>query len=284
MSRVLWEIKSGQLIVNLHPGQARAWQSQRRFVAMLAGTQGGKTAFEPIWLYREIQRRGPGDYLAVTATFPLLKLKMLPEFQRFFIHAWHLGEWKASDSCILFRNGTRIIFGSATNPESLESATAKAAVLDEAGQDQFRLESWEAVLRRLSLHQGRAVIGTTLYNLVGSSNRFTTPWRAGDPTSGCAVSQHVEPYSHARIRAGQARAASLEVQLFLPGQYDRPPGSFIAILAMPTAKRAGTRYAHSTFPPSGRATVASISAPSTQLLSGWLTIPGPTCITCTERP
>ena len=59
---------------------------------MLAGTQSGKTSMAPIWLNREIVRKGPGDYLAVTATYPLLKLKLLPEFVRFFCqfspHAW----------------------------------------------------------------------------------------------------------------------------------------------------------------------------------------------------
>ena len=51
---------------------------------MLAGTQGGKTSFGPHWLNREIKTKGPGDYLAVTATFPLLENKMLPELKKAF--------------------------------------------------------------------------------------------------------------------------------------------------------------------------------------------------------
>jgi hypothetical protein len=31
----------GRLSLNFHPGQWRAWKSERRFVAVLAGTQGG---------------------------------------------------------------------------------------------------------------------------------------------------------------------------------------------------------------------------------------------------
>lgn len=34
--------------LNFHPGQERAWRSTRRFVVVLAGTQGGKTSFFPI--------------------------------------------------------------------------------------------------------------------------------------------------------------------------------------------------------------------------------------------
>ena len=50
----------GKLGINLHPGQTRAWESGARFVAMMAGTQGGKTAFGVDWLHREIKAKGLG--------------------------------------------------------------------------------------------------------------------------------------------------------------------------------------------------------------------------------
>jgi len=157
----------GNLVrLHLHDGQTAAWVSQARIVAMLGGTQLGKTCFGPHWLLREIERCGPGDYLAITATFPLLKLKMLPEFLYVFDTLYHLGTWREGDRVYTFRDGkTRVIFGSATNPESIESATAKAAWLDEAGQEQFKRDAWDAIMRRLSLSQGRVLITTTLYGL-----------------------------------------------------------------------------------------------------------------------
>lgn len=183
----------GELRLRLHPGQWRAWESQARFVFMLAGTQGGKTSFGPHWLWREIQKCGPGDYLGVTSTFPLLKLKMLPEFLAVFRDLLHLGSYHASDRVFRFSDDgqrrafgevsdtpTRVIFGSATNSESLESATAKAAWLDEVGQDDFRLESLEAIRRRLSLHQGRILAGTTIYNLGWLKSTVYDRWREGD--------------------------------------------------------------------------------------------------------
>src|SRR5687767_394189 len=125
MPRDLWTIEGDALRFHFHEGQYRAWESTARFVAMLAGTQGGKTSFGPLWLWREIRERGPGDYLAITATYPLLKLKMLPEFLRLFQHTLHLGTWHAADRVFEFAGErTRVIFGSAQNPESLESATA----------------------------------------------------------------------------------------------------------------------------------------------------------------
>jgi len=149
------EIEGGRLRLNFHIGQAKAWDSKARFVGLIGGTQLGKTCFAPDWLEREIRERGPGDYLAVTATFPLLNLKLLPEFRYVFESLYHVARYKEvhgsrflvfhkekkkSDDVVLFSEGeyekagvqeTRIVFGSATNPESLESATAKAAVLDE---------------------------------------------------------------------------------------------------------------------------------------------------------
>jgi hypothetical protein len=186
----------GRLRLNFHPGQLRAWESEARFVAVLAGTQGGKTVFGPPWLWREIQRKGPGDYLVVTPTFQLLELKALPEFKQFFQETLGLGHYVGSPSrrFVFSAAGARRVFGAlpdqptvihfgyAADPDSLESATAKAAWLDEAGQKKFKLASWEAIQRRLSIHQGRVLITTTPYDLGWLKQKLWDPWRAGDPS------------------------------------------------------------------------------------------------------
>lgn len=187
----------GRLMMHFHPGQWRAWRSDKRFVAVIAGTQSGKTSFGPAWLLREIQRRGPGDYIVATPTFPLLELKALPEFRRMFETYHGLGKYIGSPSrrFVFSREGSRrlfedrddpyidtnIFFGYAADPESLESATAKAAWLDEAGQRKFKLGSWEAILRRLSLNQGRALITTTPYDLGWLKQKIWDRWQAGAP-------------------------------------------------------------------------------------------------------
>ena len=180
MANELVEIVGGKLRLHFHPGQWRAWNSTARFPVILAGTQGGKTSFGPLWLYREIKSRGPGDYIVVTPTFPLLELKALPEFKRLFEEWLALGRYTSSPirRFAFSPNGqqrtfnntgqdceTNMFFGYATDAESLESATVKAAWLDEAGQKKFKLSSWEAILRRLALAQGRALLTTTIYNL-----------------------------------------------------------------------------------------------------------------------
>ena len=79
-SREIFDRSDGKLRLFFHAGQTKAWKSVARFPCMFSGTQGGKTSFGPFWLKREIDRCGPGDYLAVTATFKLLELKMQSEF------------------------------------------------------------------------------------------------------------------------------------------------------------------------------------------------------------
>lgn len=167
----------GGLRLNFHHGQLRAWDSSSRFVVVLAGTQGGKTEFGPYWLHREIQQKGPGDYLCVAPAYPLLEKKMLPAFLLLFEERLRWGTYNKQSRIFTSRDGlTKVFFGHANDPESLEAATAKAAWLDEAGQKRFRLPSWEAIQRRLSIHQGRALITTTPYDLGWLKQKLFDPW------------------------------------------------------------------------------------------------------------
>jgi len=106
--------EAGTLRLHMHPGQWRAWEATARWVVVLAGTQGGKTVFGPHWLYREIQRGGPGDYLVVTPTFQLLEKKALPALLQLFDQWLHLGRYTTSPSrkFVFSPAGARRIFGS----------------------------------------------------------------------------------------------------------------------------------------------------------------------------
>jgi hypothetical protein len=153
--------------------------STARFILVLAGTRSGKTSFSPWWLWREIQRRGAGDYLLCAPSYKLLDKAAVPYLNDAL--ATHLrlgklvdgakgrfevnkaGEWKLWQS--QQTKPTRILFGHADEPESLEAAQYKAAVCDEAGQKRFKQESWEAIQRRLAIDRGRCLFPTTPYSL-----------------------------------------------------------------------------------------------------------------------
>ena len=206
---------------------------------MLAGTQSGKTCFGPHWLHREIREKGPGDYLAVTATFPLLNLKMLPEFLTVFRDMFHLGEYKDSIKTFEFdKNGqldmfgavsetpTRVIFASATNPESIESATAKGAWLDEAGQKQFRRDAWEAVRRRLSLSEGRCLFTTTLYCLGWLKSDLYDKAKAGDPDIEIVQFESTmnPAFPQREFEKAKSTMPPWKFDLFYRGRYSKPAG------------------------------------------------------------
>lgn len=161
-----------------HEGQRRAYWSTARFTFILAGTQGGKTAVGPPWLLKQIQERGPGDYMVAAPNFTLMEKKALPEFLRLFRDALHLGEYKTQLRKFVFSQDaarrlwgvdsmvpTQVYFGYGENPDSLESATIKAIWIDEGGQKAFKRESWDAILRRLSIEEGPVLLTTTPYTL-----------------------------------------------------------------------------------------------------------------------
>lgn len=187
----------GQMRLHLHSGQQRAWESEKRFVLVLAGSQSGKTVFGPHWLYREMQRQGPGDYMVVAPSLTILTLKAYPAFLQLFSEILDLGQIKVVNGRSIFtfsesgsirtfgsydpHRPTRVLFGYAAKPETLESATLLAVWADEAGMDDFKAGAWEAIRRRLSISRGRVLITTTPYNLGWLKQELYDPGVAGDP-------------------------------------------------------------------------------------------------------
>lgn len=233
------ETKEAKMVLKPHWGQQQVLDAVRRWVMMFGGTQVGKTCLGVNWLHREIQNKGAGDYVVVTATYPLLKMKLLPEFLLVFDTMLHLGTYHAADRVFtISKQGeidlfgeeqneqTRVIFGSAENPESLESATAKAAWCDEIGQKQFRRDAWEAILRRLSLHRGRVLGTTTLYVLGWLKIEVYDKWKAGDDTIDIIQCDSVANpmFSRDEYEEAKSRLPKWKFNLFYRGVYDKPAG------------------------------------------------------------
>lgn len=222
-------VDDGKLTINLHPGQTKAWDSKKRFVFIVAGTQSGKTSFEPIWLDREIKEKGHGDYLAVTATYDLLKMKFLPELQNYFCHLFGW-EYSASERTIWRQYKPnmfdRIIMRSADAEAGLESSSAKAALFDECGQDGVKVSAWEALQRRLSLSEGRVLGGTTPYNLGWLKTQIFDRWTRGD--SDIQVVQFksiMNPvFPRAEYRRAKNTLPTWKFKMFYDGEFTRPAG------------------------------------------------------------
>jgi hypothetical protein len=178
---------------HFHAGQRKAWASEKRIVAVIAGARAGKTSWGPCWLHREMMRKGPGDYLVAAPSFPLLDKAAAPEVEFLLARTLQLGKLRraplrfdfSEQGCIdlwgrVPDRQPRILFGHADDPDSLEAMTLKAAWLDEVGQARFKLGSWEAVQRRLSIDRGRCLLTSTPYNLGWLKQQVHDPWLAAN--------------------------------------------------------------------------------------------------------
>jgi len=170
---------------------------------------------------------------------------MLPEIRTIFEHTLGIGRYWAGDKVLEIREPgsqdwdgpfratrssdpmwARIILRSAQSEGGLESATAKAAWLDECGQDKFKLADWEAVLRRLSLSQGRVLGGTTLYNLGWLKSQVYDQWKAGDPDFDVIQFRStVNPaFPQAEYDRARRTLPAWKLRMFYEGQFDKPAG------------------------------------------------------------
>jgi hypothetical protein len=186
----------GVLRIYLHEGQRQAWESLARFVFIIAGKQSGKTIFGPLWLFRAIQQLGSGDYLAISATYDLFKLKMLPAIKQLFVQDLGIARYWAGDRILELcdpetgefgarfgheheKMWGRIILRSADSEEGMQSASAKAAWMDEPGL--YDADVWKDVRGRVSLEQGPVLGTTTPYDLGWLKQQIYDPWVKGDP-------------------------------------------------------------------------------------------------------
>ena len=238
-----WEMT---IKLNCHPGQSKTWFSKKGIVAMLAGAQSGKTVFGPHWLEREIREKGAGDYLIATASFTLLDKTLLKEFKIVFEDIYHYGTYNEQRKLFTFfqkdtvrdpnkdnvlfpdsKVPTRIIIGSAQNPESLESATVKGVWLDECGQNQFKRETWEAIRRRTFVKNARVLMTTTLYGLGWLKTEIYDPWlNRTDPDIDVIQFDSIENpvFPREKYELMKAIMPSWKFDLFHRGRYSRPAG------------------------------------------------------------
>ncbi|MGB1284901.1 MAG: hypothetical protein ACPG7F_00090 [Aggregatilineales bacterium] len=183
------------LTVNLHSGQMDAWHSPARFTWMIAGKQSGKTVLGPLFLFRWLNTFGAGDYLAVTATFDLFNLKVLPIIKDLFEHDLGIGRYHAGPQILEICNPytgefgatashehekmwARIILRSAESSRGLQSATGLAAWMDEPGL--YKASVYKDIRGRLSLARGPVFASTTPYlENDWMEEQVYTPWLEG---------------------------------------------------------------------------------------------------------
>jgi len=147
--------------VSLHPGQVLSYQSDARFIALIAGTGGGKTYFGPIWLYNEICKYSRDVWMVAAPTYKMLRRATIPMLVDFFEGTKLEGTLNRTDGEYRLPDGGVIHLCSADDPNHMEGGQFRGIWLDEAGQ--MTRWVWVVVRARLGLKQGRCLITTTPY-------------------------------------------------------------------------------------------------------------------------
>lgn len=166
---------------------------------------------------------------------------MLPTLREVFEHILRIGRYWSGDRVIELRDPKtgkfwargaddkmwgRIVLRSAGSGGGLESLTGRGAWLDECGQDEFTLETWEAVLRRLSLYQGRVLATTTPYNLGWIKREIYDKWEQGEPSIAIVnFPSYMNPlFSQVEYERAKASMPLHRFLMFYDGMFARPAG------------------------------------------------------------
>ncbi len=150
-------------LIQLHSGQTAIFQTDARYVALIAGTGGGKTFVGPYWLAREIGKNPQGIYGVGAPTYPMLSRVTAPELVNAFKGTTLEGEYKESRHEYLLPTGGIIYLWSTDNPDHAEGGQYDAIWLDEAGQ--MKRWIWVVAQARLGFKMGKLLFTTTPYNL-----------------------------------------------------------------------------------------------------------------------
>ena len=228
-----------------HEGQVAAWESTDRFVLIVAGARSGKSRCGAHLLLREIQRTAkPGEintYLIVGPDVQILQrgpLITLKEITKCDIPGGDC-TYSTTQMCFNFtpdgcerwfgfRGQVKVFVGYAHKPESLQAATYRAVWADEAGQDTFVRESWEAINMRTSIHRGRIFVTTTPYTIDGWLMELITAYNNGETKD----TFHIRFKSTANPRFSQEEYDRIlktmppwRAKMYLDGEFSIPEGA-----------------------------------------------------------
>jgi len=209
--------------VKLHKYQTLAWKSNAKIIALIAGTGGGKTFFGKYWLLREIINNPGEDFLVISPTYNSFVRVILPEVLGLYLTLLK-GNYRAQERILYLKNGSRIFFGSADNPLTLEGVHVKAAWLDEAGQ--MKREAFEVAVRRTGLKNGRILITTTPYGLNWLKTDIYDRFLEGDPDIFVVQfpSTANPSYPVEEVERAKKTLPSWQFEMFYMGRFKRPEG------------------------------------------------------------
>lgn len=222
--RPWWITPEGEFVTRWHEGQQPIWDAYHRYLAMIAGSGGGKTSLGAPWIYREARMYPGEDFIAVEPTWAMVERVMVPALEEVVTPTG--GRVQVSKGlCEVHTGGepSRIWLASADKPERVEGIHARAFWGDEAGQ--YTSLMFEVAARRVGRKRGRVLYTTTPYNLGPLKVEVYDRWRAGDPDF--LVSQFASTanptYPVEEFERARASMPDWRFRMFYLGEFDRPP-------------------------------------------------------------
>ncbi|MDP9351667.1 MAG: hypothetical protein M3P51_09035, partial [Chloroflexota bacterium] len=222
--RELLEVSGRNVTFNPHEDQLLLWESDARYLGLIAGTGGGKTSFGVPWLMRDVLAAGPdGRGLATSPTYQMLNRSLLPYMQWLWVRSLKIAEFHKADMYFEFRDGQQVRLATADNPNSMEGQHVHAVLLDEGGLMQ-RL-AWEVAQRRVGFHEGRVLVTSTPYFL-NWLQEMVRRYKAGDPLYYVRQFASIKNPSYPRAEFERARRelSHAEFAMKYLGQFERPAG------------------------------------------------------------
>ena len=155
-----------------HIWQYRILMSKSRFLALNAGTGGGKTWFGGMWLLEELRKFPEDEFMVVTPIFRMAKRRPRKVLEALFKREGIIKDvdytYHKNDGVFEFATGAHIYLASADRPDTMEGDVLRGIWADEAGQMGKR--AWDIMRRRTNYLKGRILLTSTPY----SRNWFIT--------------------------------------------------------------------------------------------------------------
>jgi len=148
-----------------HKFQWKILESKARFLALNAGTGGGKSWFGAVWLLEEIRKHPEDDFMVVSPIFKMAKRRPRKLLEALFKREGIIKDkdymYHQNEGIFDFKTGAHIYLASADRPDTMEGDVLRAIWADEAGK--MGKKAWQVMRRRTNYLKGRVLLTSTPY-------------------------------------------------------------------------------------------------------------------------
>ena len=165
--------------IELHEYQSKAMLSDKRIIALIAGTGGGKTWFGTHWVWTEYARN-MSDALIVAPTYKVLNQATMRTFVAETKRVYgDYGQYFSQSGEFRTRWGHIFYCRTAMKPEHMEGLKAGIVWGDEASL--YKADVWPIMLGRGAMYHARYLLTTTPKGLNWLYHDIYKPFKNGDP-------------------------------------------------------------------------------------------------------